>query len=89
MAFVDLKKTFDRVPLKVLWWALRVVGVPEWLVKLVQAMYVGSKSRTCVNGSFSEEFRAGCPWERLTKKTVWKNVLESKGLRVNMGKPKL
>ena len=45
MAFVDLEKSFDRVPLKVLWWALGVVGVPGWLVKLVQAMYVGSKSR--------------------------------------------
>ena len=55
MAFVDLEKAFDRVPQKVLWWALRVVGVPEWLVKVVQAMYVGARGRTCVNSSFSEE----------------------------------
>ena len=56
MAFVDLKKAFDRVPQKVLWWALRVVGVPEWLVKVVQAMYVDARSRTRVKISFSEEF---------------------------------
>ena len=56
MAFADLEKAFDKVSQKVLWWALRVVGVPEWLVKLVQAMYVGARSRTRVNKSFSEEF---------------------------------
>ena len=56
MAFVDLEKAFSRVPRKVLWWALCVVGLLEWFVKVVQAMYVGVRSRTCVNSSFSEEF---------------------------------
>ena len=51
-----LEKAFGRVPRKVLWWAPCVVGVPEWLVKVVQAMYVGARSRTRVNSSFSEEF---------------------------------
>ena len=55
MLFVDLKKAFDRVPRKVLWWA-RVLGAPEWLVKVMQAMYVGTRSRAHVNTSFSEEF---------------------------------
>ena len=133
MAFVDLQKAFDRVPRKALWWTLRVAGVPEWLVKVVHAMYVGARSRTRVKSSFSEEFefkvgvhqglvlspllfiialealscefRVGCPWEMLyaddlvilaetfgglmTKKAVWKNSLELKGLKVNMGKTKV
>ena len=29
MAFVDLEKAFDRVPQKVIWWALRKLGVEE------------------------------------------------------------
>ena len=32
LAFVDLEKAFDRVPRKVLWWALRSLGVEEWVV---------------------------------------------------------
>ena len=42
MAFVDLdwlEKVFDRVPKKILLWALRKLGVEEWIVWLVQGMY--------------------------------------------------
>ena len=56
MEFADLEKAFDRVLRKVLWSAIRVDGVSEWLVKVVQAMYVGARSRTHVNSSFSQEF---------------------------------
>ncbi|XP_056004173.1 uncharacterized protein LOC125660170 [Ostrea edulis] len=38
MAFVDLEKAFDRVPRQVIWWALRKLGVEEWIVKLVQKL---------------------------------------------------
>ena len=41
ITFVDLEKAFDRVPREVVWWALRKVGVEEWLVKVIQSMYVG------------------------------------------------
>ena len=30
--FVDLEKAFDRVPRKVISWAMRKLGVEEWLV---------------------------------------------------------
>ena len=29
MAFVDKEKAFDRVPQKVIWWAMRKLGVEE------------------------------------------------------------
>jgi hypothetical protein len=35
MGFVDLKKAYDRVPHKVLWWAMKVKGGPEKYVKVV------------------------------------------------------
>ena len=54
--FVDSEKAFDRVPRRVLWWAMRKLGVPEWLVATVQAMYVGARSSVRVNGNLSAEF---------------------------------
>ena len=39
MAFVDLEKAFDRVPREVVWWALRYLGVEEWMVSVIKAMY--------------------------------------------------
>ena len=43
-AFVDLEKAFDGVPRKVLWWALRKVGVDEWLTRTIQATHANAKS---------------------------------------------
>ena len=43
-AFVDLEKAFDRVPREVTRWALRKVGVEEWLVSTVMAMYKGAET---------------------------------------------
>ena len=56
MAFVVLEKAFDRVPRKVIWWALRKLGVEEWIVRLVQGMYANAPSRVRVGEGYSEEF---------------------------------
>ena len=53
-AFVDLEKAFDRVPRKVIWWALRTAGVDEWIVRIVQSMYDGPRSRIRVDDSYSD-----------------------------------
>ena len=58
-AFVDLEKAFDHVPRKVLWWAMRKVGVEEWIVRLVQAMHNNASSRVRVGSEYSEEFKVG------------------------------
>ena len=39
-----LEKAFDFVPRKVVWWAMRKLGVEEWIVKLVQGMYENVRS---------------------------------------------
>ena len=54
MAFVDLEKAFDRVPRKVVWWALRKLGVEEWIIWLVQGMYANARSHVSVGEGYSE-----------------------------------
>ena len=56
LVFVDLEKAFDRVPRDVLWWALRSLGVDEWLVGVVLAMYDGAVAQVRVGGELSDEF---------------------------------
>ena len=56
VAFVDLEKAFDRVPRKVIWWALRKLGVDVWIVHLVQGMYSNARSHVHVGVGYSEEF---------------------------------
>ena len=58
-AFVDLEKAFDRVPRKVLWWAMRTLGVPESIVRVVQAMYNNARSKVRIGSECSEEFEFG------------------------------
>ena len=133
LTFVDLEKAFDRVPRKVVDWALRKVGVEEWIIKVVMAMYENCESAVNINGTIgkpfsvkvgvhqgsvlspllfvivmealSNDFKAGLPYELLyaddlvlmaesiqeleTMYTAWKEGMEKKGLRVNIGKTKV
>ncbi|XP_048759426.2 uncharacterized protein LOC125668999 [Ostrea edulis] len=56
MAFVDLEKAFNRVPRKVIWWALRKLGVEEWIVRLVQGVYANARTCVRIGDGYSEEF---------------------------------
>lgn len=56
MAFVDLKKASGRFCQKVISWALRKLGVGEWIVQLVRGMYAETQSHICVNWGYSQEF---------------------------------
>ena len=55
-AFVDLEKAFDRVPTNVLSWALKKVGIPEWIMGVVQVMYQNARSCVRINNSYSDVF---------------------------------
>ena len=39
-----------------IWWALRKLGVEEWIVRLVQGMYANARSRVRVGEGFSKDF---------------------------------
>ena len=50
-ASVDLEKAFDRVPREIIWWAMRKLGIEEWLVRAVMSLYENAKSNVRVNGN--------------------------------------
>ena len=54
--FVDLEKAFDRVPRLVVKWALRKVGIEEWVIRVVMSMYDNAKSAVNINGTTGEGF---------------------------------
>ena len=56
MAFVDLEKAFDRLPREVVWWTLRYLGVDEWMVSVIRAMYEDTTTKVKLNGRESEAF---------------------------------
>ena len=55
-ALVDLKNTFNCVQWNVKWWALRKVGVGEWIVQFVQGMYANAQNQVHVGEGYSQEF---------------------------------
>ena len=56
MCFVDLEKAFDRVPRRVMEWAMRKKGLPEILVKAVMSLYEGAETKVRVRSGLLEEF---------------------------------
>ena len=56
MCFVDMEKAFDRVPRKVMEWAMRKKGLSEVIVWAVMSLYDGAKTRVRVGSAYSEEF---------------------------------
>ena len=51
---MDLEKAFDRVPREVVWWALRCLGVDEWTVSVIKAMYEDATTTVRFNGRESK-----------------------------------
>ena len=56
-AFVDLEKKFDRVPREVVRWALRKLGVDEWLIRTVMALYTEACTVVRTDAGLSESFK--------------------------------
>ena len=56
MCFVDLEKAFDRVPRKVMEWALTKKSLPEVLVKAVMSLYESSRTKVRDGSGLLEKF---------------------------------
>ena len=39
MVFIDLEKAYDRIPRKIIWWALEKKGVTKRYIELVKYIY--------------------------------------------------
>ena len=50
--FVNLEKTYDRVPRKELWYCMRKSGMAEKYVRLVQDMFEGKNSGEVCNRNY-------------------------------------
>ena len=79
-AFVDLEKVFDHVPRKVIWWAMRKLGIEEWIVRFVQAMY---------NNTYSDEFgvKVGVHQGSVLSPLLFVIVLEALSCEFRTGTP--
>ena len=65
--YVDLKKAYDSVPWEALWQALKKLGIPTLLIKLIKSFHEGMKAQVLVNGEIPDEhisvvngLRQGC-----------------------------
>ena len=69
MCLVGMEKAFDRVPRKVMEWAMRRKGVLEVMVRAVMSLYDGAKTRVRVGSAYSEKFelKAGVHQEVITE----------------------
>ena len=56
MVFVDLEKSFDRIPGDLIWWCFIKKGVPEEYVKVVQDMNRSSKTQVVTQKGETEYF---------------------------------
>ena len=53
---MDLEKAFDTVPRQVVRWALRKLGVYEWLIRTVMALYTEACTVVRTDAGLSESF---------------------------------
>ena len=70
MVFIDLKKTYDKIPRNVMWWALDKHKVPSKYVTLIKDMYN--------NGVTSVRTNDGTQITSRLKLDVFEQVMETR-----------
>ena len=56
MCFVDIEKAFDRLPRKVIEWAMRKKDLPEVIVRAVMNLYHGKKTKVRMVSELFKDF---------------------------------
>jgi len=83
---LDLEKAFDGVPKELIRWAMRKLGVEEWLVFAVLSMYTGAKTvvRTVYGNSICFEVKVSIQQGSALRPLLFVIVMEalSKEFRV-------
>ena len=57
MCFVDMEKAFDRMPRKVMEWAMRKKSLSQVMVRAIMSLYDGAKTRVRVESVYLEELK--------------------------------
>ena len=88
-AFVDLEKAFDRVTREVVRWALRKLGVDEWLIRTVMALYTEACTvvRTDAGLSASFEVKVGLHQGSLLSPLLFAAVMDLGSSEARSGLP--
>ena len=88
-AFVDLEKTFDRVPREVVRWALRKLGMDEWLICTVMSLYTEDCTvvRTDAGLSKSFEVKVGLHQGSVQSPLLFAAVMDVASSEVRSGLP--
>ena len=89
LAFIDLKKAFDRVPRKVIWWSMSKLKIDEWLVRIVQSMYKEMRSKVRVGDEYSNSFdvRVSVHQGSVLSSLLFVIVLEALSMELRTGCP--
>ena len=56
MIFINLEKAYDRIPKKLLWWALMKKGVSLRYINFIKDMYEGATTGVRTYGGLSDSF---------------------------------
>ena len=58
MSYVDIEKAFDIVTKKVMEWAMRKKGLPEFLVGAEMSLYQGKRQKLERDQSYLKKYRS-------------------------------
>ena len=78
MCFVDMKNAFDRVPRKVIEWAMKKKDLFEVIIRAATSLYDGAKTGVMLGSAYLEEFevKVGVHQEFLLSPLLFPTVVD-------------